>query len=416
MTRETTVRGDPSPLADQVERQNRELKTLLEIAQNLTLALDLETLLGVMLDQMKRVIDYEGATILVRRGDDLVPRAYRGPADPVAVMARHYRVDEPSSRRVLESRRPIIVHDMQTDEAIRAWMSPTARPLFDGPFRYIRGWMSAPLIYQEEAVGILVVHHTEPGAFSERQAGTAMAFASQAAVAVANARLYAQAQELAALQERHRLAYELHDSVSQALYGITLGAQTAWALRDQDPDRLAEALDYVLELSATALAEMRSLIFQLRPESLATEGLREALTKRADVLRTRYKLAVDLAPGLEPDAGLEAKQALLRVAQEATHNIVKHARATRVEIRLDQIGEWVELAISDDGQRFDPAGSFPDHLGLHSMRERVEALGGTLEITSHPGRGTRIVARLPAGLPSRLKPAADDAGKNADCR
>jgi GAF domain-containing protein len=227
MTRETTVRGDPSPLADQVERQNRELKTLLEIAQNLTLALDLETLLGVMLDQMKRVIDYEGATILVRRGDDLVPRAYRGPADPVAVMARHYRVDEPSSRRVLESRRPIIVHDMQTDETIRAWMSPTARPLFDGPFRYIRGWMSAPLIYQEEAVGILVVHHTEPGAFSERQAGTAMAFASQAAVAVTNARLYAQAQELAALKERHRLAYELHDSVSQALYGITLGAQTA---------------------------------------------------------------------------------------------------------------------------------------------------------------------------------------------
>src|SRR6266699_3428798 len=129
--------------------------------------------------------------------------------------------------------------------------------------------------------------------------------------------LYEQAQELAALQERQRLARELHDSVSQALYGISLGAHTAGEALESDPEQAMASIEYV-----------RALIFELRPESLEIEGLVAALTRQVAVLRTRYKLAVDATLDIEPDLPMEMKHALYRIAQEALHNIVKHARAS----------------------------------------------------------------------------------------
>src|SRR5438876_721687 len=139
-----------------------------------------------------------------------------------------------------------------------------------------------------------------------------------------------QAQQLAAFQERQRLARELHDSISQGLYGIKLGAHTAREALDSDPVEAIAPLEYVIALTEAGLAEMRALIFELRPESLATEGAIAALTKQVAILRTRYKLSVDAQLGEEPALSLERKQALYRIAQEALHNIVKHARARTV--------------------------------------------------------------------------------------
>jgi signal transduction histidine kinase len=197
------------------------------------------------------------------------------------------------------------------------------------------------------------------------------------------------------LEERQRLARELHDSVSQVLYSIALNAASAVALGTRDPERAAALEGDVHELAGVGLAEMRALIFELRPESLEQEGLVSALHKQAEAVRARHGLTVHASLGAEPAVPLAAKEALYRIAQEALQNVAKHARAHSVELTLEQIGSEVILRIRDDGRGFDPDRSFPGHLGLHSMRERMAGVGGDLEIDSSRGRGTSIRARLP---------------------
>lgn len=222
------------------------------------------------------------------------------------------------------------------------------------------------------------------------------AVADQGAVAVENARLLAEAQANAGLEERQRLARELHDSVSQALYGIALGARTARSLAEHSPGQLAEPLDYVLSLAEAGMTEMRSLIFELRPESLATEGLVAALEKRVAVLRARHQLRVRAQLGVEPRLPLPVKETLFRIAQEALHNTVKHAHAGRVDVGLSAGERTVVLEVVDDGVGFDPGVSPPGHLGLQSMRERAAAHGGTIEIRTGRGAGTTVRVSLPA--------------------
>jgi signal transduction histidine kinase len=212
--------------------------------------------------------------------------------------------------------------------------------------------------------------------------------------------LYEQAQELVSLQERQRLARELHDSVSQALYAIGLGAHTAREAIASDSEQALASIDYVLALAEAGLAEMRALIFELRPESLEIEGLVAALTKQVAVLRTRYKLNVEADLGEEPDLSMEMKHALYRIAQEALHNIVKHARASVVVLRLARQANEIILQVRDNGRGFDQAGHFPGHLGLRSMHERVSKMGGTLTIESVPGQGTCVGVRMPIVLGS----------------
>ena len=224
-------------------------------------------------------------------------------------------------------------------------------------------------------------------------------------------RLYEQAQELAALQERQRLARELHDSVSQALYGISLGTHTVReALESNDREQALASLEYVMTLTEAGLTEMRALIFELRPESLETEGLVAALTRQVAVLRARYKLTVEPDFDEEPDLSLEQKQALYRIAQEALHNIVKHARARTVMLRLAKQEEELLLEIRDNGKGFDPTGPFPGHLGMRSMQERAVKMRGTLIIDSAPGRETFVRVRIPL---SEVVAEGPDGRKNA---
>ena len=200
---------------------------------------------------------------------------------------------------------------------------------------------------------------------------------------------------MAAVEERQRLARELHDSVSQALYGIALGAHTARTLLDRDPTQVAEPLDYVLSLAEAGLAEMRALIFELRPESLEIEGLVSALTKQGAALHARHDITVQTDLSAEPVLPLKVKQELYRIAQEAMHNTVKHAHASKVDLRLCQTSEAVILEVCYIGRGFDATASFPGHLGLHSMQERMKGLGGVLQIESAPGQGTRVRAQVP---------------------
>jgi signal transduction histidine kinase len=202
-------------------------------------------------------------------------------------------------------------------------------------------------------------------------------------------------QERTALEERQRLARELHDSVSQALYGISLGAHTALTLFDSDRVRVLEALNYVLSLAQAGLTEMRALIFELRPESLELEGLVIALAKQTAALRARHGFEVKLNVCAEPDIPIHIKEALYRIAQEALQNVVKHARPSHLDVRLVCAADSIGLEICDNGIGFDAMALYPGHLGLRSMRERAASVGGTLEIVSAPNCGTQIRAQIP---------------------
>ena len=187
----------------------------------------------------------------------------------------------------------------------------------------------------------------------------------------------------------------MHDSVSQALYGIALGARTAQTQLERDPAKLAEPLDYILSLAEAGLSEMRALIFELRPESLQNEGLVAALTKQADAIQARHKINVVTDFGDEPDISLDAKEVLYRIAQEAMQNIVKHAHATRVDLTLKEQENHLVLEIRDNGKGFDTNHEFPGHLGMKSMPERASQIGGEFHIQSQLGRGTVITVTIP---------------------
>ena len=216
----------------------------------------------------------------------------------------------------------------------------------------------------------------------------------------ANQRLQAyadQVQALAAAEERNRLARELHDSVTQIIFGLTLSAQAARILLDRDPSRVAAQLDHMQALAQDALTEMRALIQQLHPRPATEDGLPAALQRLAAGHLAKDGLTVDLHILADQRLPAKIEEGLFRVAQEALNNVVKHAHTASAAMTLTvEDGRRVVLCIEDCGSGFDAAAaqSLPGHLGLTSMAERIESLGGTLVIDAKPGMGTRLRAAL----------------------
>jgi signal transduction histidine kinase len=387
-------------LEQRVEERTRELTSLLEISRTVASTLQLKPLLGLILDELKTVVDYADASILVVESDDLIFLDHRG--TPAAASITQSRVPLKRWRVILQAISagdPALIENINAEtplaEALRTaieahWEASAASP---------HSWMIVPLRLRDRVSGLLALNANEENAFTAHHATLALAVANQAAIAIENARLYEQAQELAALEERQKLARELHDSVSQALYGIALGLHTARIQLGRDPEELPESLDYLLSLAEAALAEMRALIFELRPESLEHEGLVSALSRQAAALQARHSIAVHTDLCEEPPLALPAKQELYRIAQEAAQNAIKHAHAAHIELLLRQSGDAVILEVRDDGVGFDPEEPYPGHLGLRSMRERAQHINGALQIESAPGQGTRLVAEVPCPQP-----------------
>ena len=285
--------------------------------------------------------------------------------------------------RVAQTRQPLIIQDHHT------WDGRSSK------YAEIdwRSTMVVPLIAAGRLVGTIGVGHADP----VRQFGPADQhlldlFAQQAAIAVRNAQLYAQTRQMAVLEERQRLARDLHDSATQSLYGVTMFAEAAARLLKSG--EIKAAIDHMGEVRETAqeaLQEMRVLIFELRPPILEKEGLVTALQTRLEMveersgLETRFEAEkiVDLPPDIE--------EGLYRIAQEILNNILKHAQAQEVTVQLYQDQQNVILEVADDGIGFDPSAVRDQGgLGLAGMEERVALAGGQLRVSSKPGQGTTV--------------------------
>jgi PAS domain S-box-containing protein len=199
-----------------------------------------------------------------------------------------------------------------------------------------------------------------------------------------------QAAAIAANEERANLARELHDSVTQALFSMGLTTRALELLLDRDPAAVREKLHELQDLQKDALAEMRTLIFELRPQGLEKDGLARALRNHAAAVQGRTGLGVAIEVEAEERLPLDIEEAFYRVAQEGLHNVVKHANATQARISLRRVGRQLRLTVEDDGVGFDPAAVARGHLGLVGMQQRAERIGGELEIGSRAGRGTRV--------------------------
>jgi signal transduction histidine kinase len=255
------------------------------------------------------------------------------------------------------------------------------------------GFLGVPVKNGDEVLGIIFVANKLSGAFTARDEELLTLFAAHAAIALTNARLFERSREASVLEERARLARELHDAVSQRLFSIRAHARAAQMLVARDPAKAAAEVAAIAELGAQAHAELRAVIDGLAPPEL--DGLAESLRRYALLAGRAHGIAVRLSVADVPELDPRAQAAAFRVAQEALHNALRHSDASEVHVTLTRARRRVVLEIRDDGSGFDPELA-SGGLGLASMRERAAAVGGELRVSSAPGAGTRVRLAVPA--------------------
>jgi signal transduction histidine kinase len=257
--------------------------------------------------------------------------------------------------------------------------------------------ISVPFVAQGRLLGAMVLGSRVERSMSGEELSLLGAIGQEVSMAVENARLYDRAQQMAAMEERNRLAQELHDSVTQSLYSLTLYAEAAARMLEAG-DR-GKAVEHLRELGDTAreaLQEMRLLIFELKPLDLERAELAEAIRSRLDAVESRVGLKADLRVAGEASLGNPLKLELYHVAREALNNVLKHASARHVSVVLTLSREEAALEVSDDGKGFDPqAGRASGGLGLAGMAARAGRVGGRLSVQSRPGGGTKVSFRAP---------------------
>ena len=293
----------------------------------------------------------------------------------------------PVSQAVL-TRRPVALSDIATE--LRQGDTETLvrqQLLLDSGYCAI---LAVPLMVKEDVYGALALYYSQPHDFSDEEVGLAVTFADQAALAIENARLRTQIEQTAVAAERSRLARDLHDAVTQSLFSASLIAEVLPRLWDRNPDEGLRRLEELRQLTRGALAEMRTLLLELRPARLTETPLSDLLHQLTEAVSGRARVPITLQ--VEGDCVLspDVQISLYRTTQEALNNVAKHAQASQATVSLTCQPECIELTISDDGRGFTPEAIEPDSLGLSIMRERAEAIGARLIIESQMDQGTRI--------------------------
>lgn len=277
--------------------------------------------------------------------------------------------------------------DIRKEPEFEGW--PVAHPV-------LKDFLGVPIRDGEDVLGIIFLANKQsPGGFTQDDEDLLTLFAAHAALAMTNARLYEHNRELTVVAERNRMARELHDAVAQKLFSLRLTARTAAALAERDAARTVRELAQVERLAAEALAELRAVIFELRPADLA-DGLVASLRKHVEVLDRAHEATVRLAADDAVVLPEEHEAVAFRITQEALYNALRHAQAGTVEVRLATDDARAVLEVADDGSGFDASDTENQGgLGLASMRDRAYSIGGELTIDAAPGRGTTVRLEVP---------------------
>jgi PAS domain S-box-containing protein len=381
-----------------VQDRTRELSTVLDVSQRIASTLELEPLLYLILDQIAPIIPYSGAAIYTLEDNRLKVAAYQLPDLPSLPPSLFLPlVDAGIFGAVITEKEVIILDDVDGKPPLAYAFAELGIQPDPSIFRHSHSWIGIPLIVRDKVTGLLSLTHDQPGYYTQIHARLAQAITNQVAVAIENARLYEQAQDLATLEERNRIARELHDSVTQLLYGISLySTATSRSVRKKNFEQVEKNLGEIKDNALQALQEMRLLILELNPPLLQKHGLVAALKASLESIESRAGLETELRtdgvvrlPGaIEPD--------LYRIAMEALNNLVRYARAKKVSVDLQMRSNWVILDIFDNGVGFNlEYARMGGGMGIQNMEQRARKLGGRLEITSSPGGGTRIKAEIP---------------------
>ncbi len=367
-------------LYEETSRRLNEEQSFHEISRALLQKLDLTEVLEVICTEARRLTSAMGSLIALLQEDGNLKIAYQcgETHHPTGLI----NIKDGRFGLVVQKREPVIFNE-----------KPTSRPNVETPYNQ----MLVPMIVNQEVVGVLDVVNKRFG-FTQEDVRVMKVFADQVAVAVEHARLYNQAEKMAVLEERQRLARELHDSANQALYAINLLAGAATRqLAAGNFETVKKQLKDLRETAQEALAEMRLMIFELRPPALQKLGLASALEARLKSVEERTGLTTNLEVVITRPLAQEIEDSLYRIAQEALNNVLKHAGAQKVSIRITQTEASTTLRITDDGHGFNPpAVKRNGGLGLKSMKERAIGVGAELKINSQPGEGTIVSVEVKA--------------------
>lgn len=366
------------------ERAHRILaEALLDTAHALNTTLHLEEVLDRIFANIERVIHhYEGAIMLVEGPDVTVVRAKEVTVPGWAEAVNNLRfpiATTPNLYQVFKTGQPLIISDVRD---YPGWME-------NQPYEWIRCHALIPIQQETEVIGFFSWESPIPDSFTPEMLTSLQMFADQTAIALKNAQLYEQAQELAMLQERQRLARDLHDAVTQTMFSASMIAETLVRLWDRNPEQIRKGLEQLRFLTRGAVAEMRALLLELRPEALEAATLPQLVAQLTEAFTGRTGIAPHLVAEGDRVLPMEVKLALYRIAQEALNNISKHARATAVRVHLT-INHMIKLAVSDNGRGFTREQAKAGSFGLKIMRERAEQIGARIAIESEPGKSTTI--------------------------
>ena len=398
-------------LHQRVQARTREQAALLEISHSLASTLELQP--GLILEQLHEIIQYTHAGLFGLTDSTLTALGVRGPKQLEQAAPFQIRLDGPDTLNTLfNGHRPIRIAEVSGADPQAVFLQGLLNGKAALLLKDVRSWMWVPLAVKGRIIGGLGIAHARRNYFTAHHAALALSMADQVAITMVNAELYEHAQALAALQERQRLAQNLHDAVNQSLFSAGLIAEVLPRLWERDQPLARQSLEDLRRLTRGALAEMRALLAELRPSVLTDSSLGDLLRQLANAFTGRTNLPVNVKISGEHVLPAEIQVTLYRICQEALNNIAKHAGASRVEIdlhyepgeALDDIStiaqagaslpiavRSVEMRICDDGAGFNTGElEAPGHYGLGMMQERAETVHAQLRIASQPGHGTEV--------------------------
>jgi signal transduction histidine kinase len=375
------------------QHRAEQFRVIAEVGRRISLTLDMDQALGQLTRLVQQAFGYYHVGIGLVDGDEVVYRIGAGSLwDDPEFKFRPARLkvgEQGFAGWVAASGETLLAPDVSKDPRYVLMQGSQAR-----------SELTVPIIVKSRVIGVLDVQSDRLNAFDDTDVTVLQSVAHQAGAAIENARLREQAQQAAVMEERQRLARELHDAVTQTLFSASLIAEAVPTSYQSDPEEGQRLLTELQQLTRGALAEMRTLLLELRPAVVAEASLQDLLRQLAEAATGRMGALVSVA--VEGDCALprDVHIALYRIAQEALNNVVKHARASQAEVRMRCLptpgAGSIELQVRDNGRGFQPKEVTPEHLGLSIMRERAAATGARLTIESMSGLGTSVTVVWPA--------------------